>query len=87
MATTWYKADWRKLRGGERCRVKALNGDDAVGVRLMEMGLVPGSEFVYRGKAPLGDPLLIEIFGGDLSLRLVEAERAEIESQEPPPVQ
>ena len=50
-------------------------GDDAASVRLLEMGLTPGTEVALIGRAPLGDPLELELRGYRLSLRRLEAVR------------
>jgi ferrous iron transport protein A len=63
---------------GSQARVDDIAGDDEISLRLMEMGLVPGTEFRIVGVAPLGDPLEIELRGYRLSLRRSEAERVEI---------
>jgi ferrous iron transport protein A len=60
---------------GERVRIVEIAGDDALSMRLMEMGLTPGVEMVLVGAAPLGDPLEFEIRGYRLSLRRSEAAR------------
>ncbi len=41
--------------------------------RLMEMGLVPGTEVKLVNIAPLGDPLEIELRGSRISIRRREA--------------
>ena len=41
--------------------------------RILEMGLVPGTEVRMERKAPLRDPVLIYLRGYELSLRLEEA--------------
>lgn len=41
--------------------------------RLMELGLVPGTEIVILAVAPLGDPLEIEVRSARLSIRKHEA--------------
>jgi Fe2+ transport system protein FeoA len=43
------------------------------GARLMEMGLVPGTEVTIVNVAPLGDPLEIEVRTCRLSIRRAEA--------------
>lgn len=40
--------------------------------RLLAMGLVPGAEFTVVRRAPLGDPVEIEVLGFLLSLRADE---------------
>jgi ferrous iron transport protein A len=64
---------------GGRARVVAVASTDGVGVRLLEMGLIPGVEVHLLGSAPLGDPLEFELRGYRLSLRRTEAARVEVE--------
>ncbi len=66
------------LKPGERARVIDVTGDDAVAVRLLEMGLVEGEEIENLGAAPLGDPVEFFIRGYRLSLRLSEARRVQV---------
>src|SRR5687768_9699519 len=63
------------LAVGARACVESIAGDDEISLRLMEMGLVPGTELRVVGLAPLGDPLELELRGYRLSLRRSEAER------------
>jgi ferrous iron transport protein A len=60
-------------------RVTAVDGTDEISLRLMEMGLTPGVELRLIGRAPLGDPLELEVRGYRLSVRKCEAARVEIE--------
>ncbi len=68
-----------ELRVGDQGRVTEVLGFDDVAMRLMEMGLVPSTEFVLIGSAPLGDPLELEVRGYRLSVRRSEAARIEVE--------
>ena len=72
------------LELGRRARIKQVSGDDEIAVRLLEMGLTPGSETSVVGIAPLGDPIEIEIRHYRLSLRKSEAERVQIEESPSP---
>ena len=60
------------LLPGERGIVKRFN-DDYVSLKLMEMGVLPGTEVEMKFCAPLGDPICIHVAGYDLSLRIEEA--------------
>ena len=42
--------------------------------RLYEMGIYPNQELKLMNKAPLGDPLLVQVDGQLIMLRLNEAE-------------
>lgn len=66
-------------QAGQRGRVLDVTGDDAIAVRLMEMGLTDGAEIELIGFAPLGDPIEFLIRGYRLSLRKAEASRVSIE--------
>ncbi len=67
------------LRLGQRARIVDIAGNDAIAIRLLEMGLTPDEEIELLGKAPLGDPLEFELRGYRLSLRKSEANRVTIE--------
>ena len=64
---------------GASGRVRSIEGDDELSLRLMEMGLTPGVEVAVVGTAPLGDPLELELRGYRLSVRRSEAARVQIE--------
>ena len=58
---------------GRVATVRAVDGPRAFRRRLLEMGLVPGTEVRVVTIAPLGDPLRIEVRGGQWSIRKSEA--------------
>lgn len=68
-----------RLKKGERGRILDIAGDDAVAVRLMEMGLIEGETIELIGFAPLGDPIEFAVRGYRLSLRASEAKRVSVE--------
>lgn len=61
--------------------VKRVAGDGRVRRRLFDMGVTPGAGLVMRKKAPLGDPIEINIRGYELTLRLTEAECVIVETE------
>lgn len=67
------------LREGESGTILEIEGNDAISVRLMEMGLIPGEVVQMIGRAPMGDPVEYLVVGYRLSLRRVEARRVRIE--------
>jgi Fe2+ transport system protein FeoA len=67
-----------QLRVGQRGRVEALRGDDALMQRLLEMGLLEGEEVEVTNVAPLGDPIEIRLGDYRLSLRRREAARVSV---------
>jgi Fe2+ transport system protein FeoA len=66
------------LRPGQRGRITQLEGDDAVAVRLLELGLLPGELVEVLGTAPFGDPLAVLIRGTRLAVRRCDAARIQI---------
>jgi Fe2+ transport system protein FeoA len=68
------------LKIGQSGRIKAIEGNDAIAGRLLEMGLTPGSPTRVLGAAFSGDPIEIEIRNYRLTLRRSEAERVLLES-------
>jgi Fe2+ transport system protein FeoA len=64
-----------QLQVGQRARVEAVRGDDALVQRLLEMGLLEGEEVEVVGFAPLGDPMDVRLRDYRLSLRRSEAAR------------
>ncbi len=63
------------LSVGQRAEIVDVLGEDAIAVRILEMGLVPGESVQLIGRAPLGDPLEFCVRGFRLSLRRSEARR------------
>ena len=69
-AVTYFK----ELKSGESARVLRFNELEPVyRLRLMSLGLTPGTEFRVQHVAPLGDPIDIRVRGFHLSLRRDEA--------------
>jgi ferrous iron transport protein A len=69
-----------QLPEGHAATILDVDGDDAVAIRLLEMGLTDGEVIRSLGAAPLGDPLEFEVRGYRISLRIVEARRVQIRS-------
>lgn len=56
--------------------------DDETFLRLMEMGFIVGEEVRVVHLAPLGDPMMVDVFGYQVSLRMNEACRIMVECVE-----
>ena len=67
-----------ELKRGERGKIVKIGGG-AIRQRLLDMGLVSGSDIVMERVAPLGDPIEIKVKGYNLSLRKEEAASVEVE--------
>ena len=64
---------------GQTVTVTRLCGEGAVKRRIMDMGIIKGTEIYVRKVAPLGDPIEITIRGYELTLRKTEAELVTME--------
>jgi len=73
------KHDLADLRPGQSGTIAALSGERPFRRRLMELGLLPGTQVLMINHAPLGDPLELEVRGCRLSIRAAEASRIELE--------
>lgn len=69
-----------QLAIGEAAAVAEVRGGGAMAVRLLEMGLVPGTRVKLLKRAPLGDPLEFQLRGYHISLRRAEANRIRVET-------
>lgn len=54
-------------------RISNLEGDTVIVSRLREIGFVRGEEVSVQGKAPFGEPILVELRGAVVALRKSEA--------------
>jgi Fe2+ transport system protein FeoA len=68
-----------QVKIGAKARVVEVSGDDSLQQRMLEMGLMPGTEVQVVREAPLGDPIEIKLMGYSLSLRKSEAKHVGVE--------
>ena len=59
-------------------RVVAVDTAGSGGLRLMEMGIVPGARVLVVNRAPLGDPMRIFVSDYHLALRREEARSIQV---------
>ena len=67
------------LKPGQRARITAVGAAGPLRRRLMDMGLLAGSEVRVEKVAPLGDPIEVRVRSYHLSLRKAEAEGIAVE--------
>ncbi len=70
-----------KLPTDQMAQITKVDGSSAVMLRLMEMGLVPGTPVKVRKRAPFGGPLELKVRDYLLSIRAHEAQRIIVEPQ------
>jgi len=68
-----------ELKPGEKGKIVKVGGGRGIQRRLLDMGLVSGSDVEVERVAPLGDPIEIKIKGYHLSLRKEEASNIQVE--------
>ncbi|HIR57173.1 MAG TPA: ferrous iron transport protein A [Candidatus Gallacutalibacter pullicola] len=68
-----------ELEIGQKGKILAVNGEGALRRRLLDMGLTPRTEVMIRKIAPMGDPIEIHLRGYELTLRIHDAKKIEVE--------
>lgn len=54
-------------------KVSHIENDSKLRRRIMDMGIVKGTQVTVEGKAPMGDPIEVQVRGYMLTLRKSEA--------------
>lgn len=67
------------LRPGDRACVTRLSAEAVLSQRLMQLGLLEGTEVQLVRRAPAGDPIECRLLGYALSLRRDEARQVHVE--------
>jgi ferrous iron transport protein A len=70
-----------ELKNHRPARISAVDPRDAVILRLMEMGLVPGAAVAIKKRAPFGGPLELQVGDYLLSIRSHEARAFTVEPE------
>ncbi|MBD5552454.1 MAG: ferrous iron transport protein B [Lachnospiraceae bacterium] len=68
-----------QLEIGGLARIETVGGEGALRQHFLDMGLIPGAEVTLVKFAPMGDPMELLIHGYELTLRLNDAAKIEIE--------
>ena len=58
-----------------------MGGEGILRCRLLDMGLIPKTKVTVQRIAPMGDPMEIRLRGYELTLRLEDAAKIEIEPE------
>jgi Fe2+ transport system protein FeoA len=67
---------------GQKAKIAKVNGEGALRDRLLDMGLTPRTEIMIRKVAPMGDPIEVELRGYELTLRIHDAKKIEVNTEE-----
>ena len=68
-----------ELKIGQKGKIIAVNGEGALRRRLLDMGLTPRTLIMIRKVAPMGDPIEVNLRGYELTLRIHDAKKIEVE--------
>ena len=68
------------LHIGQDAIIRVVGGEGELRHHLLDMGLTPGTEVTLRKTAPMGDPIEVELRGYELTLRLADAAKIEVEN-------
>lgn len=69
----------KDLEIGKSAKITEVGGEGALRQHFLDMGLIPGAQITMIKFAPMGDPVEIKIHGYELTLRLADAEKIEID--------
>ena len=64
---------------GKEATITAVGGEGALRQHFLDMGVIPNSDIVLVKYAPLGDPMEFMLHGYELTLRIADAQKVEIE--------
>lgn len=72
----------KELKIGESAKIIIVGGEGALRQHFLDMGVIPGATVTVVKFAPMGDPVELRIHGYELTLRLEDAAKIEIEKIE-----
>lgn len=72
------KMTLKELEIGKTADIISTGGEGALRQHFLDMGLIPGAEVTMVKFAPMGDPLELKIHGYELTLRVADADKIEI---------
>ena len=75
----------KDLAIGKSAVVTAVGGEGSLRQHFLDMGVIPGTRVTPVKLAPMGDPMQLSLHGYELSLRLADAEKIEVEPLEEQP--
>ncbi|MGN0531255.1 MAG: ferrous iron transport protein B [Eubacterium sp.] len=72
------------LKPGESARINTVGGQGALRQHFLDMGIIPGAVATVVKLAPMGDPMELELYGYQLSLRLEDAGNIDVTPTDAP---
>ena len=68
-----------ELAVGKQGKILAVNGEGALRRHLLDMGLTPRTMVLVRKVAPMGDPIELRLRGYELTLRVEDGQKIQVE--------
>lgn len=68
-----------QLALGQEAVITQVGGQGPLRLRLLDMGLIPGTRVSVQKRAPMGDPIELSLRGYSLTLRLEDAAGIRVE--------
>ena len=69
----------KELEVGQSAIIRTVGGEGALRQHFLDMGVIPGTQVNVVQYAPMGDPMELRLHGYELTLRLDDAARIEVE--------
>ncbi len=69
-----------EMKEGQTARIDSIGGNGALRRRILEMGILKGTQIYVEKYAPLKDPLELIIKGCHISLRVEEAAQITVDN-------
>ena len=70
-----------RLPVGSTGTIRAVGGEGILRLRLLDMGLLPGTSVTVTKIAPMGDPMELRLRGYTLTIRREDAKNIELEGK------
>ncbi|MBR5751138.1 MAG: 50S ribosome-binding GTPase, partial [Clostridia bacterium] len=68
-----------ELKPGHSARITRVGGEGALRQHFLDMGVIPGTDVTLVKLAPMGDPMELRVRGYELTLRVADAEKIQVD--------
>ena len=68
-----------EMKIGSTAVIRQVGGEGPLRCRFLDMGLIPGTRVTLQKVAPMGDPIEIRVRGYELTLRVEDGKKIEVE--------
>lgn len=69
----------KEIAVGQSAVIVSVGGEGALRQHFLDMGVIPGAEITVVKLAPMGDPMELQIHGYELTLRLADADKIQVD--------